>query len=176
MLWDPESCKAPPHTHFWGNPRRSPVPAHLSFPREEPQLPGSETALPFSPGGAAGGRGAGGAHPCVVPACAHPSLHMTGGNNSRAGAPSVPNPGYFKPGEWEMLATEAQSSGFAARGLGRALRGTGVTWQCGSALPSLGGGCATAYPDIPVCSPSEFTPFPLQPNFSCSLETALLRP
>lgn len=59
----------------------------------------------------------------AVPACAHPSLHATGGNTSRAGALSLPNPGYFQPGEQEMLATEAQSTGFAARGLGQGSEG-----------------------------------------------------
>lgn len=106
-----------------GNPRRK-AQSLLTSPSsgKSPSSLGVRLPCPCTPGGAAGeGLGKGGTSlwRCPVPAHAHPSLHATGGNTSEAGALSLPNPGYFKPGEWEMLATEAQSLGFAARGLGR---------------------------------------------------------
>jgi len=67
---------------------------------------------------------------------------------------SLPDAGYFKPGEWETLATEAQSlcllpgdSGGDRAGVrGAAPGGRSETPQRGPHLPSLGEGSAVTQP------------------------------
>lgn len=59
---------------------------------------------------------------------------------------SLPDAGYFKPGEWEMLATEAQSLCLLPRdsgGDGAGARGTRVTLSL--RLPSLGKGFGSSW-------------------------------